>query len=325
MVTRFIGHYETGVYDVRTGTPRPTLLAPVLEALGHGRKPDLPQIAGPGWWRRPSRLIHAAAMADPEYEILPGEAPPTGVCPLMIVADEGELARLAIRSCEARGLYYVRCTREIEATLTAARPWAVFDARDRDGLCGRRSRAGGQSIADISVHHEIPLAFVSGAEEWHRVDDRAGILEIRTGSMFMPWDSSARAVAMLDALDNGGPIDVDAGAPWTRVYGPDVVDVLLDLLLDGVTGAVNAKSGERVMEAEFARGLAAVAYCDPAQVRPFGAPPPAPLFDWKPPVSYLPPLETTLERLVRESRAARLTGDLAVERRDDDVRLEAAE
>jgi dTDP-4-dehydrorhamnose reductase len=39
----------------------------------------------------------------------------------------------------------------------------------------------------------------------------------------------------------------------------------------------------------------------------------------------LPPLETTLERLVREGRTARLAGDLAVERREDEVRLEAAE
>ena len=31
MLTRFDGHYETGVFDVRSGTPRPTLLAGVLK------------------------------------------------------------------------------------------------------------------------------------------------------------------------------------------------------------------------------------------------------------------------------------------------------
>ncbi len=42
MVTRFVGHYETGVYDVRTGMPRPTLLASVLKDLATGGKPSLP-------------------------------------------------------------------------------------------------------------------------------------------------------------------------------------------------------------------------------------------------------------------------------------------
>jgi dTDP-4-dehydrorhamnose reductase len=141
----------------------------------------------------------------------------------------------------------------------------------------------------------------------------------------MPWDRSARAIAILDALDAGRPITVDASAAWTRVYGPDVMDVLLDLLLDGVTGAVNVRPAERVSELEFARQLAATAYREPELIRATGSPAPAPLFAWSGPVSYLPPLETTLERLVREGRAARLAGDLAVERREDEVRLEAAE
>jgi dTDP-4-dehydrorhamnose reductase len=324
MVTRFVGHYETGVFDVRTGTPRPTLLAPVLKALAAGETPALPQIAGPGWWRRASRLIHAAPSADPEYELLVGEAVPEGVSPLMIVADEGELGRLAVRSCEARGLYHVRAAGDVEAAVAGTRPWAILDARDRDGVCGLPG-CGGGGLAEIAARHGVPLAFVTGAEEWERAEERPGVLEIRTGPLFMPWDERARAVAMLDALDAGAPVEADAAARWTRVYGPDVMDALLDLLLDGVAGSVDVRPGERVTEAEFARGLAVTAGCEAKLVRAVGTPPPAPLFAWSPPVSYLPPLETTLERLVRECRAARCAGDLAVERREDEVRLEAAE
>jgi dTDP-4-dehydrorhamnose reductase len=140
----------------------------------------------------------------------------------------------------------------------------------------------------------------------------------------MPWDRQARAVAMLDALDRGRTVPVDAAACWLGVYGPDVMDVLLDLLLDGCSGAITARLGERICELDFARTLASVADCDPDLVRASGRPAPAPLFAWSGPASYLPPLETTLERFIRESRAARLVGEQAVERRDDEVRLEAA-
>jgi dTDP-4-dehydrorhamnose reductase len=327
MVTRFIGHYETGVFDVRTGTPRATLLAGVLKELAEGGKPSLPQIAGPGWWRRDTRLIHAAPKADSEYEVFAGMEAPGGARPLMIVADESELGRLAVRSCEARGLYYVRCSGSPERTLREANPWAVLDARDPDAVCGgsRRLRGADGSLEELAGRHDVPLALVTGAEEWHRSLEQPGVLEIRTGALFMPWDRSARAIAILDALDAGRPVEVDASAGWSRVYGPDVMDVLLDLLLDGVTGAVNVRPAERVSELEFARALAETAYRDPDLIRATGSPAPAPLFAWAGPASYLPPLETTLERLVREGRAARLAGDLAVERREDEVRLEAAE
>jgi dTDP-4-dehydrorhamnose reductase len=41
-------------------------------------------------------------------------------------------------------------------------------------------------------------------------------------------------------------------------------------------------------------------------------------------MSCLPPTETTLERFVRERRMARVQGEMAVHRREDDVRLEDA-
>jgi dTDP-4-dehydrorhamnose reductase len=51
MVTTDAGHYEPGTYDLRSGTPRPTLMADVLRALADGRRPSAPGLAVPGWWR----------------------------------------------------------------------------------------------------------------------------------------------------------------------------------------------------------------------------------------------------------------------------------
>jgi dTDP-4-dehydrorhamnose reductase len=325
MVTRFIGHYETGVFDCRSGSPRPTLLAPVLMDLAAGRKPSLPALAGPGWWRRESRLVGAAPKTEPEYELPIGARAGGAPEPLMIVEDGGGLSRLAVRACEARGLFYVRCGEDAAARLHEASPWAVFDARDRHGLCGdRRSPACAFALPRACADRAIPCLAVTGTAAWAPAADVPGLLEIRTRTLFEPWDRSARAVALLEALDGGTPVEVDSAVPWKPIYGPDVVDAALDLLLDGVAGAVSLLPAERLSELEFARALAAVADRDPALVVATGTPADKPLFAFTGGASFLPPWETTLERFVREARAARRLGVEGVERRQDEVREEAA-
>jgi dTDP-4-dehydrorhamnose reductase len=324
MVTRFVGHYETGVYDVRTGTPRPTLLASVLTDLSSGRQPASPGIAGPGWWRRESRLVHAAPRQEHEYEVEHGRE---GLMPLVIANAGTMLGSLVARACELRGLHHVRCGPVSQRLLNRSKPWALFDAGDPDRLCGggRIALPGvAQPALDIYGRGEIPFVSFSGSEPWIVEQLEPHELEIRTGRLFMPWDPSGRAVAMLDSLDAGRPVTVDSASLWEETYGPDAVDVALDLLLDGVRGAVEVRRRDRVSTLEFARALAIVADRDPALIRASGMPGSPPLFAWAPPPSYLPPLETTLERFVREARAARGAGEKGVERRDDEVRLEAA-
>jgi hypothetical protein len=51
------GAYESGVYDVRDGHPRPTALAGLLRGLVDGAAPP-PASKGQGWWRRDMRLHH---------------------------------------------------------------------------------------------------------------------------------------------------------------------------------------------------------------------------------------------------------------------------
>ncbi|HZF43036.1 MAG TPA: family 1 glycosylhydrolase [Sphingomonadaceae bacterium] len=327
MVTRFVGHYETGVFDVRTGTPRPTLLASVLTSLAAGQTPSVPEVAGPGWWRRESRLIHAAPRSGPEYDI--ALAPPGAAYarPLAIVGGEGELGRLVARACEMRGLWYARGGGDA-SWLRRTKPWAVVDARDPDAVCGIGKPGIGCSrsvdLQTVCIAEGIPLAHISGAKSRRSTGDGPGALEVRTGSLFVPWDRSARAVEILDALDAGRRIEIDAGAMWSGAYGPDVVDVTLDLLLDGMTGNVDVNPAAGVTELQFARALAEVADRNAGLIVERGRPPSPPLFGWTDSAFYLPPLETGLERFVREARAARLLGVAGVERREDDVRLEAA-
>jgi dTDP-4-dehydrorhamnose reductase len=349
MVTRFMGHYETGVYDVRTGTPRPTRLASVLKDLGAGRKPSVPGMAGAAWWRRESRLVHAAPKLEPEYELMSAGEAPAGAKPLLIVCDGSELSRLAVRACEARGLYYMCCDAGLEQIVADARPWAVLDAHDRDAVCRtgiRSSRHAKWSVfGDLCRRHDLPLASVSGVRPWpangacrekpfalvpkNNVADSTDlanrVLKVRTGPLFVPWDRSAPAVEMLDALDAGRAIEIDSSLAWNDVYGPDVMDAVLDLLFDDASGVVDALPSEGVTQLAFARALAAVADVDPGLVRASSNSSSAPSSAWSGPASYLPPLESSLERFVRECRVARIAGEFAMERHDDDVRMMAAE
>ena len=50
--------YETGVFDVRSGELRPTLLAKLVRHLAHGQSFDHPVLQSMGWWQRPERVHH---------------------------------------------------------------------------------------------------------------------------------------------------------------------------------------------------------------------------------------------------------------------------
>ena len=58
LVTKNDGHYEPGVFDVRSGQALPTPLVRLATDLGYGRQPDDTNSGLPGWWRRPERLLY---------------------------------------------------------------------------------------------------------------------------------------------------------------------------------------------------------------------------------------------------------------------------
>ena len=310
MVTCQSGHYETGVYDVRTGTPRPTLLASVLKDLASGQVPALPGIPHQGWWRRESRLIHADHGRGPQFQVERDMVEGGAERPLLIVAGATDLATLAVRACEARGLPYAKTNADAAAEAFAwSKPWAVLDVQDPDLLCGDGKRSGRAEIAlplaAACAEQGIPLAFITGAQPWHSAQHAPGVLEVRTEQMYVPWNPSASAVRMIDSLDARETIEIDASKPWKAVYGPDVIDVTLDLLFDRLNGAVNLRNPDDRLEIEFARQLAVIADAPDALIVARGAPAQRSAFHWKTSPSFLPPLQTTLERFVRECRCAR--------------------
>ncbi len=56
LLTERRGRYEPGVFDVSSGTPRPTPLAAAVAACARGGAFEHEALSAPGWWRHPGRL-----------------------------------------------------------------------------------------------------------------------------------------------------------------------------------------------------------------------------------------------------------------------------
>jgi dTDP-4-dehydrorhamnose reductase len=65
LVTRIGSFYEPGIFDVRSGTPRPTPLAGMVQQLAANQEPQHPALAQPGWWRTPERVLYPRHVASP--------------------------------------------------------------------------------------------------------------------------------------------------------------------------------------------------------------------------------------------------------------------
>lgn len=95
-------YYESGVFDVRSGKPRPTALARLIKVLSDGEIPQNTLLKIPGWWKREVRIKYLApsnfrSLVEREYKSY------IDVQPLLIIGS-GSLAKAFEKICELRGL-----------------------------------------------------------------------------------------------------------------------------------------------------------------------------------------------------------------------------
>ncbi|MEO7716724.1 MAG: family 1 glycosylhydrolase [Capsulimonas sp.] len=60
LLTKHVGHYEPGAYDLSGPRPKPTPLARLIRALATEGGYAHPILKTAGWWRRPDRLLYPA-------------------------------------------------------------------------------------------------------------------------------------------------------------------------------------------------------------------------------------------------------------------------
>ncbi len=296
LLTRNDGHYEPGVFDMRSTPARPTAIAGLLKALAANVEPPLPAITtAAGWWQRPERMM-------PGYDI-DGIAPEPAGPPILITGATGTLARAIAAACKVRGLAHVATDRSMLAltdqasVLDAIRihaPWAVIncagmvdlDGAERDsGLCHRVNAVGPELLAHACAARSIRLVQISSdqvfdgcggvpyqehhatralncygrakAEAERRVRRASPeALIVRTAAFFSPHDPYNFAVDVVDTLGRGRVFLAAAEQTISPTYVPDLVTALLDLLIDGETGVWHLANEGGMNWADFASALA---------------------------------------------------------------------
>ncbi|MBD2153373.1 family 1 glycosylhydrolase [Leptolyngbya sp. FACHB-16] len=192
LVTCADGFYEPGVFDVRSGVPRPTAIASMVKVLAEGREYTHPLLDLPGWWQRSQRLLYspvnysqdAGAWVDsPAGTVCPSVemrriAPSSAAAstpPLLITGATGTLGQAFARLCEVRGIPYHLLSRQemditdagsVEATLQELKPWAmvnaagyvrVDDAEREPHLCHRINAQGATILANVCAERGIAM------------------------------------------------------------------------------------------------------------------------------------------------------------------------
>ncbi|HEX8626273.1 MAG TPA: SDR family oxidoreductase [Allosphingosinicella sp.] len=305
LLTQSNGFYDTGAFDARSGTPRPTVIAQAARAYARGETFDHPALDSPGWWRRPPRLY-----------------PWSGSCKkpacddgrkLLITGATGTLGNAFALLCEERALPFSLTGRDemdlcdprsIARALKRHRPWAVIntagfvrvaDAEREVEACMAANAEGAAAIAEACATAGVPLVTFSSdlvfdgrlgrryheedetgpatvygrskAEAERRVMAAGGkALVVRTSAFFGPWDRYNFAWHVLSTLARGETVRACSSSRVSPTYVPDLCHATLDLLIDGETGLWHLANDGELSWFDFARRVAEGAGYDPALV-----------------------------------------------------------
>ncbi len=311
LLTRGLGSYEPGVFDLRAPAPRPTALVAMAKALAEGRRFEHPALDGAGWWERPERLTHppVGRVARPR---------PRRERRLLITGASGTLGRAFSRVCTERGLSYratftdeldVRNEESVVRMLESVRPWAVVntagyvrvdDAEGDEEACFAANRDGAAVLARACAGRSVPLVTFSsdlvfdGANRRPYVESdpvnplnvygqskaeaeslvlaaHPASLVIRTSAFFGPWDEHNFAHAALTALRAGKRFEAVNDVVVSPTYVPDLAHAALDLLIDGEIGIWHLANVGAVTWVAFARQLAEAAEIDSGPIHGLSA------------------------------------------------------
>ena len=300
LLTRGIGNYEPGLWDVSCGEPRPTALAALARQLAQGETPQSPVLEAPGWWQRELRLEY-----PPHGEV---ETLPVSGRPLLITGATGTLGQAFARFCELRGLPYRLLSRgdmdiadpaSVARALERWQPWAVIntagfvrvDDAEHDPRQWRENVLGPVLLAQECARRGIRLMSFSSdlvfdgskttpyverdepaplnaygrakLEAERRILEHApNALLIRTAAFFGPWDQHNFVAQALTALRRGERWRAARDQCVSPTYVPDLVQACLDLLVDGEHGLWHLSNRGEVTWARFAQMAAEAASLD---------------------------------------------------------------
>lgn len=123
--------YEPGLFDLRSGDPRPTAIAKMVKGLATGDEFRHPVLEGKGWWKRDTRILY-------DQNIFPCNTNPADCSqPLLIIGKSGKLGKAFARLCHMRGIHFellgkdeldITDVAQAEKVVATKNPWAIVNA-----------------------------------------------------------------------------------------------------------------------------------------------------------------------------------------------------
>ncbi len=162
------GIYEPGIFDIRRGGPRKTVLASMLKSFSKGEEYKHPLLESEGWWRRDIRILylHKKLKKTVTSENRSSQ-------PVLILGKTGTLGKAFSRICKLRGIHHYLLGREemnilnrdqIEKIILEKRPWAIINAAgfvrvdDAEGdpeSCFSANATGPANIAGLAKKYGV--------------------------------------------------------------------------------------------------------------------------------------------------------------------------
>jgi dTDP-4-dehydrorhamnose reductase len=174
LLTNIRGHYEPGLFDLRSPQPRPTALAKLVKSLTSNQKRNYPVLDNPGWWQRDDRwtghCLTPKLEDTAEEVVLPAHGKP-----ILITGATGTLGQAFEKICTQRGLSFILLNRQeldiadaaqAEAIVKKYDPWAIINtagyvrvaqAEQEPTQCFRANVTGPVNLADICHRKGIRL------------------------------------------------------------------------------------------------------------------------------------------------------------------------
>ena len=170
LLTQQNGEYESGVFDIRSGVPRPTILTQIVKSYADGQPFSHPVLKNDGWWNSDKRIIYPGVAGN----LLPRKSH-NPCSPLLITGKTGTLGYAFFRACTIRGITYELLSRDdlniedpdqIEQVIRTKRPWAVIntagfvrvdEAEDDSENCFRANTTGPENLALVCQKYNVRL------------------------------------------------------------------------------------------------------------------------------------------------------------------------
>jgi dTDP-4-dehydrorhamnose reductase len=147
-------------------------------------------------------------------------------------------------SCARHGVHLTTFSSDLVFDGRQHHPYVETDAVAPLNVYGRSKAEGEQLVLD-----SLPAAMV-----------------VRTSSFFGPWDEHNFLVKALRALLAGSPFAAPDDIIVSPTYVPDLVDVCLDLIIDGESGIWHLTNGQPLCWMELAHRAAVAARIDPSRL-----------------------------------------------------------